>query len=83
MSKYTQGIAFDGAVILEDGKKLTIEEILFKLNNSDVEEVLRNIHDILIDKGFDCYNDDGSLKEVDEYKLTFKDVRLEIEKYFQ
>ena len=45
------------------------------------QDVLTTIHDNLIDKGFDCYNNDGSLKEVDEYKLTFKDVRIEIEKY--
>ena len=34
MKTYTQGFAFDGTVILEDGKKLTIEEILERLNNS-------------------------------------------------
>jgi hypothetical protein len=44
-------------------------------------DILETIHDNLIDKGLDCYNSDGSIKEVDEYKLTFKIVADELEKY--
>jgi hypothetical protein len=32
--RYTQGIAFDGAAILDNGVPITIEEILYRLNNS-------------------------------------------------
>lgn len=32
---YTEGIAFDGAAILEDGLPLTISQILKKLNKGD------------------------------------------------
>ena len=44
-------------------------------------EILETIHDNLIDKGYDCFNSDGSVKEVDEYKLTFKIVSDELKKY--
>jgi hypothetical protein len=44
-------------------------------------DIIETIHDDLIDKGFDCFNSDGSVKEVDEYKLTFKIVADELEKY--
>lgn len=44
-------------------------------------EMLSTIHDNLIDKGFDCYHIDGTLKEVNDYKLTFKDVAEELEKH--
>lgn len=36
MSKrYTEGIAFDGAAILDNGKPITITEILDRLNKLD------------------------------------------------
>ena len=44
-------------------------------------EILETIHDNLIDKGYDCFNSDGSVKEVDEYKLNFKIVADELKKY--
>jgi len=44
-------------------------------------EILDTIHDNLIDKGYDCFNSDGSVKEVDEYKLNFKIVSDELKKY--
>lgn len=44
-------------------------------------EILDTIHDNLIDKGYDCFNSDGSIKEVDEYKLNFKSVSDELKKY--
>lgn len=44
-------------------------------------EILDTIHDNLINKGYDCFNSDGSVKEVDEYKLTFKIVSAELKKY--
>ena len=43
--------------------------------------ILDTIHDNLIDKCFDCYNIDGSVKEVDDYKLTFKIVADELKKH--
>lgn len=33
--KYTEGIAFDGTAILEDGNPITITEILSRLNDSE------------------------------------------------
>jgi hypothetical protein len=44
-------------------------------------EILDTIHDNLIDKGYDCFNDDGTSKEVDDYKLTFKIVSDELKKH--
>ena len=35
MKEYSQGVCQDGAAILEDGKPLTIEDILAKLRNND------------------------------------------------
>ena len=55
------------------------------LNKTDVScsffEILDTIHDNLINKGFDCFNVDGNVKEVDDYKLTFKMVSDELKKY--
>ena len=35
MAKYTQGICEGGAAILEDGRQLTIEQILLRLNSNE------------------------------------------------
>lgn len=55
------------------------------LNKTDVSgsffEILETIHDNLIDKCYDCYNVDGTVKEVDDYKLNFKTVADELKKY--
>lgn len=51
--------------------------------SGSVNDLLDTIHDNLIDKGFDCYNADGTLKEVDEYKLTFKMVADELRKHYR
>jgi len=44
-------------------------------------DILETIHDNLIDKSFNCFNFDGSVKEVNDYELTFKIVADELEKY--
>ncbi len=51
--------------------------------SGSINNMLDTIHDNLINKGFDCFNADDSAKEVDEYKLTFKDVREELAKYYR
>ena len=51
--------------------------------SGSVNGMLDTIHDNLIDKGFDCYNADATLKEVDEYKLTFKMVADELRKHYR
>ena len=35
MAEFTQGICFDGAAVLKDGKQMTIEEIIRDLKKSD------------------------------------------------
>jgi hypothetical protein len=48
-----------------------------------VNNILDKIHDNLIDKGFDCYKKNGKLKDVDDYKLTFKMVADELKKHYR
>lgn len=37
MAKYSQGICGDGAAILEDGRMMTVDEIVERLNQLDEE----------------------------------------------
>ncbi len=48
-----------------------------------VNDILDTINDNLIDKGFDCHNEDGSLKEVDDWKITYKMVADELRKHYR
>ena len=43
-NRYTEGIAFDGAAILDNGKPITIDEILKRLNEYD--ELVNKTNDI-------------------------------------
>lgn len=51
--------------------------------SGSVNDILDTIHDNLIDKGFDCFNANGTVKDVDEYKLTFKMVADELRKHYR
>jgi len=51
--------------------------------SGSINDILDTIHDNLMDKGVDRFNDDDTVKEVGEYKLTFKDVEEELVKYYR
>ncbi len=59
------------------------EQLRIGAVSGSVNDILDTIHDNLIDNGFDCYNKDGSLKDVDDYKLTFKMVADELRKHYR
>lgn len=47
--RYTEGIAGDGAAILDNGKQITITEILNRLNNIDKQDKnIAVLHDTVI-----------------------------------
>ena len=54
--------------------------LLIETSKDKIQNTLNTIHNNLMELGFDCLNEDGTNKKVDEYKITFKDVREEIEK---
>ncbi|WP_020408976.1 hypothetical protein [Hahella ganghwensis] len=64
MAKYTQGICADGAAIVKDGKRMTIEEILGELNSqasttiagSMSEETYFQVGVHLVESGEGYYN---------------------------
>jgi len=46
-NRYTEGIAFDGAAILDNGKPITIDEILKRLNeHNELVNKTNDIHDV-------------------------------------
>jgi hypothetical protein len=46
-NRYTEGIAFDGAAILDNGKPITIDEILKRLNEyNELVNKTNDIHDV-------------------------------------
>ncbi len=63
--------------------KRKIQAFAIHIVSGSINNMLDTIHDNLMEKGFDCFNADDSVKEVDEYKLTFKDVREELAKYYR
>jgi hypothetical protein len=67
----------------ESKLKAQQEQLDIPVVSGSVNDIIDTIHDNLIDKGFDCYNQDGSLKDVDDYKLTFKMVADELRKHYR
>lgn len=55
-----------------------INQLYFK---KDINSILDEIHDNLIDKGTNCIDENKNAIEVDDYLITFKDIRLELEKF--
>ena len=69
-NRYTEGIAFDGTAILDNGKPITIDEILKRLNEHD--ELVNKTNDIHDVSCCDCK------KELEDAKGFIKDLQEEL-----